>query len=53
MNESIHMNTIKSQWANTYEYYPINGEIINHIKILRDLRLMSSALVSKSKNGKA
>ena len=27
----------------------LNGEIINHIKTLRDLRLMSSALVSKNK----
>ena len=27
----------------------LDGEIINHIKTLRDLRLMSSALVSKNK----
>ena len=33
-------------------YYLINDEVINHITTLRDLRLMSSTLVSK-KNGKA
>ena len=30
-----------------YNYYLINDEIINHIATLRDLRLMSRALVNK------
>ena len=45
------MNNLTKR-VNTYEYYLINVEIIHHTKTLRDIRLMSSALVSKKQKRK-
>ena len=38
---------MRSIMNHTYQYYLIYDEIITHITRLRDLRLMSSALVNK------